>query len=46
MKIARKEAKETIRWLQLVIIEENTLESDRQKLIQESEELKNIIINN
>ena len=43
MKIARKEAKETIRWLRLVIIEDAKLESDRQKLIQESEELKKIL---
>lgn len=43
LKIARKEAKETGRWLQLIIVEDMALEVERTRLIQESEELKKIL---
>jgi len=43
MKIARKEAKESTRWLTLLIVEETTLETERIRLMAESEELRKIL---
>ena len=44
LKIARKEAKESILWLSLLYIAENsTLETERQRLIKEANELKSIL---
>ena len=44
IKVARKEAKETILWLGLIYISENkVLEDERQRLIQEVFELKAIL---
>ncbi len=43
MKIARKEAKESIRWLMLVIVEDAVLEQERTRLIDESEQLRKIL---
>lgn len=43
MKIARKEAKESTRWLTLVIVEDALLESERISLAKESEELRKIL---
>ncbi|UCC16207.1 MAG: four helix bundle protein [Dehalococcoidales bacterium] len=42
IKICRKEAKESIYWLKLLEIDENSLESKRQSLINEFTELMKI----
>jgi len=43
IRISRKEAKETIYWLKLLFVEESSeFESDRNKLIDEAEQLKKI----
>jgi len=41
--IARKEAKELIRWLMLLIVEDPELEKERSRLLNESEELRKIL---
>jgi four helix bundle protein len=43
MKIARKEAKESTRWLTLLIVEDPVLETERIRLMGESEELRKIL---
>ncbi|MCU0404546.1 MAG: four helix bundle protein [Chitinophagaceae bacterium] len=44
IKVARKEAKETILWLGLIHIQENNeIENERQRLIKEASELKAIL---
>ena len=43
VKIARKEAKETIYWLKLIIEAENKFEDQVRPLLNESIELKNIL---
>ena len=43
MKIARKEAKESSRWLTLLIVEGDILEKERTRLLAESEELRKIL---
>lgn len=44
IKISRKEAKESVRWLRLVFIEEEkvNLEKERMRLIDEAEQLRKI----
>ena len=42
IKICRKEAKESKYWLNLINVENDKLEKERKKLIQESTELTNI----
>jgi len=44
LKISRREAKESIHWLNLILIYENALlESDRQALIAEAREINKIL---
>ena len=44
LKISRREAKESIHWLNLILLYENTqLESDRQLLITEANEINKIL---
>lgn len=43
LKISRREAKESIHWLALILVYENTqLETDRQELITEAREINKI----
>jgi four helix bundle protein len=44
IRISRKEAKETIYWLKLLFVgESNEFEAERNKLIDEAEQLKRIL---
>ena len=44
LKISRREAKESIHWLRLILVYDNTkLEHDRNNLIYETEQIKKIL---
>ena len=43
LKIARREAKESLHWLELILEANADKDSDIRKLMKESEELKNIL---
>ncbi len=44
LKIARREAKETIKWLDLILTyEEKSLDKEKERLIDEGEQIKKIL---
>lgn len=43
IRISKKEAKESVLWLKLLDIENDSLGSDRKKMINEATEIKNIL---